>query len=835
MRVVTLQLAGGIFCAMVGTIMLALPEQFGSRAFAALAPHVPWSGVALLLGGGGLMTAALFVLPRGLIVTVHLTAGCALLLLAHGDALTGAWTAAINEVLVGTGLVLVPALSARSGIRAGSHDRDLLALLLGLAAAASGLMMLVLPHQFGAPEYDLARSHLPWFGMAFVIAGSALVALQAAVFSRLIVRMAHLVAAGTFFAFLLLVVLPSRAWAGGAFYAVFGVALALLPYAGPFLSPLQGASLRVRCVMALVAAMTLAMLVPLVITGDWAESAATAQVMETQRVLAAALARDVRDFLRRYRDATAALAASPGLVQMRPEAQQALVRTFHEHYPDATAFVLVDASGQTLVRSDERKRLSAAGTRVFEDARRTNGASFDLREGPSVRRPVLQFAMAIHGPHGEFAGVAGAVVEPNRIFAALARAGAGTTGDIYLVDERGRAVAHRDPRLARAFSDLSSVPPVAALLADPGPSGAVKYTARGSEELAAYARVPGLGWGVIVERPASTALAVARAGRESSFLLHISAMVLVALAGTIAAGALARPLEALAREAGKLGEGVAPAPLPRSTVPEIARLSAAFEEMHRRLAARTAERERAEEALRGHSQELARSNAELEEFAYVASHDLQEPLRIVRSYLQLLEKRYAHQLDRDADQFIAYAVDGVTRMQQLISDLLAYSRVGTSGGAFSPTDCGAVLNDALGDLQVAMEESHAVVTRDPLPTVTVDGSQLRQVFQNLIANAIKFRNSARPQVHVSAERDGGGWVFLVRDNGIGIAPQYADRIFVIFQRLHARDEYPGTGIGLAICKKIVERHGGRIWVESQPGRGTTFRFTIPDGAPDAHA
>lgn len=208
---------------------------------------------------------------------------------------------------------------------------------------------------------------------------------------------------------------------------------------------------------------------------------------------------------------------------------------------------------------------------------------------------------------------------------------------------------------------------------------------------------------------------------------------------------------------------------------------------------------------------------------------------MIKSYLQLLQKRYGRALDRDAHQFLAYAVDGATRMQQLINDLLAYSRVGTSKAEFAPTDCRAALEGVLGDLKMTIDESGGGVTHDPLPTVMGDAQQIRQLFQNLIANAIKFQNSAPPHVHVSAERGGGEWVFSVHDNGIGIAPEYAERIFVIFQRLHTRNEYPGTGIGLAICKKIVEHHGGRIWVESQPGQGATFRFTIPDTGPDGHA
>lgn len=239
------------------------------------------------------------------------------------------------------------------------------------------------------------------------------------------------------------------------------------------------------------------------------------------------------------------------------------------------------------------------------------------------------------------------------------------------------------------------------------------------------------------------------------------------------------------------------------------------------------ERKQAEAKLKQSIAELERSNAELEQFAYVASHDLQEPLRMVSSYTQLLARRYRDKLDADADDFIAYAVDGSNRMQMLINDLLAYSRVSMRGKPFEPTDCEAILSQICVNLQAAIEDSDAVITHDPLPTVVADVSQLAQLLQNLIGNAVKFRGEEPLHVHVSAEQKGNEWVFSVRDNGIGIDPEYADRIFIVFQRLHNRGEYSGTGIGLAICKKIVERHGGRIWVESQSGKGSTFYFTIP--------
>lgn len=246
------------------------------------------------------------------------------------------------------------------------------------------------------------------------------------------------------------------------------------------------------------------------------------------------------------------------------------------------------------------------------------------------------------------------------------------------------------------------------------------------------------------------------------------------------------------------------------------------------------ERKRAEEALADQAlklqqamEELQRSNAELEQFAYVASHDLQEPLRMVASYCQLLQRRYQAKLDQDANEFISFAVEGAKRMQSLINDLLLYSRVGTKGKAFVPIPVEQVLADALANLSVAAEEAQAEISHDPLPVVQADQVQLIQLFQNLIGNALKFRHETPVRIHVGAVREGDRWLINVTDNGIGIEPQYAERIFMIFQRLHTRDQYPGTGIGLSVCKKIVERHGGRIWVEPAPTRGSVFKFSLP--------
>ena len=247
------------------------------------------------------------------------------------------------------------------------------------------------------------------------------------------------------------------------------------------------------------------------------------------------------------------------------------------------------------------------------------------------------------------------------------------------------------------------------------------------------------------------------------------------------------------------------------------------------------ERKKSEEALKHQearerrSVELKRSNDELQQFAYIAAHDLQEPLRMVASYTQLLAKRYKGRLDSDADEFIAYAVDGAHRMQLLIGDLLAYCRVGTTGKELRETSSEAALEQALLNLEGAIQESGVVVTHDPLPTVIADGAQLVQLFQNVVGNAIKYRSAELPRVHVSANKNGGNeWIFSMRDNGLGIDPKYFEKIFVMFQRLHGREEFSGTGIGLTVCKKIAERHGGRMWVESEPGKGSTFYFALPE-------
>jgi len=245
------------------------------------------------------------------------------------------------------------------------------------------------------------------------------------------------------------------------------------------------------------------------------------------------------------------------------------------------------------------------------------------------------------------------------------------------------------------------------------------------------------------------------------------------------------------------------------------------------LAKRAEEALRMVDELRQRTDELARSNSELQRFAYVASHDLQEPARTVATFCELLSNRYKAQLDDKAREWIGYAVAGARRMQGLVAGLLEYSGLQGPTRSLAPTDCAGVVAEAIANLRISIDEVRAEVSHDPLPVVTADASQLAHLFQNLIANAIKFRGNQPPRVHVSAERHGDEWTFSVRDNGIGIEPRHCQQIFDVFKRLHPEGQYPGTGIGLAICKRVVEQHSGRIWVESEPGRGSVFYFSLP--------
>jgi signal transduction histidine kinase len=345
---------------------------------------------------------------------------------------------------------------------------------------------------------------------------------------------------------------------------------------------------------------------------------------------------------------------------------------------------------------------------------------------------------------------------------------------------------------------------------------------RNEEVLAVWRYLPLPRWGMVVKIDTKEAFAPVVKMRNWSLIIGIITVAGVIVLVLFVSKSISDPIMALHKGAEIVGGGNLDHKIGITSKDEIGQLSRAFDAMTENLKKITASRNELNKIML----ELERSNKDLQQFAYVASHDLQEPLRTVASFTQLLERRYEDKLDSKAKEFMHFTVDAALRMQRLINDLLAYSRVGDRNNSFEPADCNSLLAQAISGLSVAIDESHAIITHDNLPIIMLDSLEITQLFQNMISNSIKFRSEQIPRIHVSARQKDHEWIFSVQDNCIGIDPKYKDRILKIFQRLHSRDEYAGTGIGLAICKKIVERHEGRLWVESELGKGATFYFTL---------
>jgi len=606
-------------------------------------------------------------------------------------------------------------------------------------------------------------------------------------------------------------------------------------------TPLQNtraffSSLRVRLL-----ALVLLAVVPalgLVLYSAWEQRQQTAKEVTDQALRLARLASiDQERLIDNARHFLAGLARLPKM-QERDEAwcSEFFSRLLGQHLQYANLGV-IDATGTLYCSGLPSPPIYAGDRTYFRRAIETRDFAIgDYQIGRITKKPTINFGYPVMGASGQV----GAVVFAALDLAWLNRLGTeaqlpdGTS--LTVIDRRGTVIV-RYPDQDRWVGKMASETPIVkTILAQregvsdvPGLDGVPRlygFTSLGGTSGGAY---------ISIGVPKQTAFAAANDGliRTLAWFGFVASLVL-ASAWFGADLFVLRQVKTLIQAAQRLASGDLSARSGLATGGELGELASVFDRMAESLEAQRAtiarditERQQAEDALIRQSQELARSNAELEQFASVASHDLQEPLRMVASYTQLLAKRYKGKLDADAEEFIRYAVDGATRMQRLIQDLLTFSRAGSRRIEPAPTDCEAVLDQALMSLKTAVEETGALITRDPLPTIKADALQLVQLFQNIIGNAIRYRTDDRPRIHTSADLENHEWVFSVHDNGIGIDPKYADRIFEVFERLHSEAEYPGTGIGLAICKKIVDRHEGRIWVESELGKGATFFFTIP--------
>ncbi len=547
--------------------------------------------------------------------------------------------------------------------------------------------------------------------------------------------------------------------------------------------------------------------------------------LDLARAVATTLDAYVQDLYRQQHTLETALSELKGRSQAEysellsaSEEQYESVRAVHWANDAGTIVASSDPNslGSNVAQYDFYRVLAGGQSRVVSD----------LLTSWVTGRPVFIVGQRIKSPAGESLGTLLAAVYPD-VFGRTVLNIKLAPSDVYaLFDSTGKVVFSNAASWMGLTMTAQQDPALQEALAGREATGRVLAPDSGQRRLAARVPIQSAHWATGASVTLSTLTSpLLRSVIVVAVVLAAVATVCVAIALLISRRIIL-PVRALERHAHWIGAGHLDRPVHVHGPAELEELGSALNTMSAQLSAARAELE--------HSNvDLMRSNRDLEQFAYIASHDLQEPLRAVAGFTTLLEQRYQDKLDEKADSYIRFIVDGVSRMQALINGLLEYSRVNTRGGVPEPVPADRALQEALANLRTAIEQSGAVVTVTPLPTVRADLAQLTHVFQNLIENALKFRSERRPEIEIGARPEDGFWRFWTRDNGIGIDPRYADRIFLIFQRLHTRDKYPGTGIGLAICKRIIERHGGKIWVESQPGQGSTFYFTLPEKG--AHA
>ena len=500
-------------------------------------------------------------------------------------------------------------------------------------------------------------------------------------------------------------------------------------------------------------------------------------------------------------------------------------------------FLLCPADGRVLISTDPTQEEKIKTGQEYAEKGKNETFVQNIFYSMAYQTPSMVIAAPVKNKEGVVVAILCARMNLQRLSKIMQeRSGNQVSEDTYLVNSQNYYIT--EPLYGKNFALKKTIHTEGvkkALLRENGTARYQDY--RGIYVYGAYNYLPDLEIALITEVNENEYLGPIKKMQETIIWIDLLMVVLSLVASWAAAKALLSPLNRLVTAVSHIDAEHLVFKEKFSGRNEISKLAETFSALTDRLQTTLVSRDLlqqevemrrdAEEQLKGTMTQLTRSNQELEQFAYVASHDLQEPLRMVASYVQLLAERYKDQLDDKAQKFIDYAVDGAMRMQTLIQDLLSFSRVTTKGLSFALVDCNKLLQQVLLNHQVTINNSKAEITYDLLPQVQGDAMQIIQVFQNLIGNAIKFCAKIPPKIHVSAEELHDKWRISVQDNGIGIDPKYAEKIFIIFQRLHTREEYPGTGIGLALCKRIVERHGGEISFQSETGKGTRFFFTLP--------
>lgn len=586
----------GGFCVAMGVLLLVAPHQFSWPAFVWLQDQTTWWGLAFVAGGVCLLATVTLAPGFSLTVLAHLWAAGLLIALAAGFIRIGAWGGAAAYVVLGLGTAVAPWLGRLDFRRTWLHV-DALSWLLGFGALLSGGVMLGFPGQYAPSSFDLVRPFLAWFGLAFTASG-ILVCLSQTTYpiARRIGRFAPQLLGSVFLVFAMLTAIPNHDWV--IFYGGFGAAVVVLAVFGPRLREFDARSLRTRLALVLAAAVAIPLVVMVSLFAHNQEALGVSEQLGRQEAVASALAQNVADYIELHHAAVKLIARLPGLLALSPSDQHALLKSSKEAYPDIVGFGIAAANGDPLARADDRTGTSWIGDIVYENVRRTSAPAVGIRISPVIGRPIFTLGVPILDADGNFVGMVASSLEASRIAAFLRRADLGPDAQTFLVDNTGRVIAHPDQDLVAAYTDLSARPSVAAMLADPGPGGALRVAGPRGGILASYGRVPELGWGVIVERPAAASLETIHTKLDLLYGGLLLAIALAAGFGLVAAGWLGRPLATLAVAVDRLATGDSSAPLPKTGLTEIIRLAATFSHLRKQLDARTAERGLAEEALK---------------------------------------------------------------------------------------------------------------------------------------------------------------------------------------------------------------------------------------------
>ncbi|MFL6202887.1 MAG: ATP-binding protein [Thermoanaerobaculia bacterium] len=815
----------GTYCAFVGAFMLVAPHRFTSSVYAAMTPYRGLWGMAALAAGVALLALAILRPDRWVVLLGHGLAGVTLLALSISFLQSRAWTGMIAYGVLGIGTMMAGSLTGTLP-RAARAGRDLFALLMGMIALLQGLLLAVLAPLLTGAYFDVLRPYQRTIGLALILGGGLVVAAHLRRNpSQRFVWAAHLAAGAALFLFGLIFSLPNRAWTGLALYWGCGLAVAVLPWLSRRLAALDPASLRTRLAFSLATATSVALVLTAAIATSQEERLATAQVIETRRIEAQAIARNVADYVQLNGARTAVVATLAGRLPMTPVFQRALLEASRPSYPDVTGFVTLDSAGTVLAAVGEVPLdvvdWHAVASRLRRDGR---GIPLDLA---GTERLLLLLSVPIVQEDGRMAGVLVSGFDAELLARRLARRGS----NVYLADGYGRLIASWKD----AGAALESLP-----------AGWDRQLRLGqvpgvASRIAAFARVPGPDWVVAVENPQAAALAGVRRGRDMAFALLLVVVPLAVIGGILVARLIARPLGALAEAVDEMTEMTAgnPAmasipgkPLESSGITEVARLAAAFQEMRGRLAVRTRESERLATELRARADALAESDRRKDEFLAMLAHELRNPLGAIANASYVMDQIGTS--EPPLQRAVGVIQRQIQHLVRLVDDLLDVSRItrGKIELRLQPLDLRDAVRSAVEMTRPIVEaKEHALrveIPPGPLP-VHADPTRMEQVLGNLVRNAAKYTEPGG-RIEVAAWSEDGEAVVRVRDNGIGISPELLPRIFDLFiQGEQSLDRSGGgLGIGLTLVRRLVEMHGGQVAAASGgEGQGSELTVRLP--------